>query len=45
MDQVFKGATTDVDLTAFPFASQPDVAAGERLRRSGPDLPLMVFGP
>lgn len=45
MDQVFKGATTDVDLTGVPFATQPDIAAGERLRRSGPDLPLMVLGP
>jgi hypothetical protein len=44
-DQIFKGATTDVDLTGVPFATQPDIAAGERLRRSGSALPLMVFGP
>jgi hypothetical protein len=46
MDQIFAGATSDVDLTGFPFASAGDeVAAGERLRRSGAGLPLFVFAP
>jgi hypothetical protein len=46
MDQIFKGATSDVDLTGFPFGSAGDeVGAGERLRRTGAGLPLFVFGP
>ena len=46
MDQIFKGATTDVDLSDFPFASAGDeIAAGERLRRSGAGLPLFTFAP
>jgi hypothetical protein len=49
MDQIFKGATTDVDLTGFPFGSAgsagDEVGAGERLRRTGAGLSLFVFGP
>lgn len=45
MDQVLKGATAAVDLSDFPFVFMPEVAAGERLRRTGADLPLFVFGP
>jgi hypothetical protein len=46
MDQIFAGATSDVDLTGFPFAADADeIADGERLRRSGAGLPLFTFAP
>jgi hypothetical protein len=44
MDRIFEGATRDVDLTGFPF-SESEIAAGERLRRSGATLPLFTFAP
>ncbi len=45
MDQVFKGATTEVDLTGFIGLPGVEVIAGERLRRNAPGLQLFVFAP
>jgi hypothetical protein len=45
MDQIFVGANTPSDLTGAPLAPGDEVAAGERLRRSAPDLQLFTFGP
>lgn len=47
MDQVFKGAASAVDVSdlPFPFSTLPEVIAGERLRRTGADLPLFILGP
>jgi hypothetical protein len=47
MDQVFKAATSDIDLSDFPFALNGpiEILDGERLRRAGGGLPLFVFAP
>jgi hypothetical protein len=48
MDDVFKGAATEVDLTGFVAPPGPvgeEITAGERLRRSLPALNVFVFGP
>ena len=46
MDQIFKGAATDVDLSDFPVPSAgEEMRAGERLRRTGAGLPLFTFVP
>jgi hypothetical protein len=47
MDQIFKGATSNVDVSDVPAVQVlgPEVIAGERLRRTGRDLPLFVFAP
>jgi hypothetical protein len=48
MDEVFKGAVTEVDLTGFVAPPGPvgdEIVAGERLRRSLPTLNVFVFGP
>ncbi|KYF57465.1 hypothetical protein BE04_02020, partial [Sorangium cellulosum] len=48
MDEVFEGATADVDLTGFMGPPGPvgdELLAGERLRRSLPDLTVFAFDP
>jgi hypothetical protein len=45
MDQIFKGATTEVDTTGFPLPPEGHLLAGERLRRNAPGLQLFVFEP
>ncbi|WP_437999617.1 MbnP family protein [Sorangium sp. So ce185] len=48
MDEVFAGATADVDLTGYMGPPGPvgdELLAGERLRRSLPDLTVFAFGP
>jgi hypothetical protein len=46
MDQVFKGATSNVDISDYPFQGAPlPMLDGERLRRAGDSLPLFVFAP
>jgi hypothetical protein len=44
MDQVWKGATAEIDVSDNPFAiGEPEMEAGERLRRTAAELPLFVF--
>jgi hypothetical protein len=46
MDQIFKAATSDVDVSDYPFPFAPlPMLDGERLRRAGGNLPLFVFAP
>jgi hypothetical protein len=45
MDELFKGAAMDVDLTGFTGQPSPEVLAGERLRRSVSGLEIFVFAP
>ncbi|WP_437746655.1 MbnP family protein [Sorangium sp. So ce1504] len=48
MDEVFGGATADVDMTGFvppPGPVGDELLAGERLRRGLPDLTVFTFGP
>ena len=48
MDEVFGGATADVDMTGFvppPGPVGDELLAGERLRRGLPDLTVFAFGP
>ncbi|KYF82202.1 hypothetical protein BE11_13830 [Sorangium cellulosum] len=48
MDEVFGGATADVDLTGFVSPPGPvgdELLAGERLRRGLPDLTVFAFDP
>ncbi|WP_437718157.1 MbnP family protein [Sorangium sp. So ce448] len=48
MDEVFAGATADIDLTGFVAPPGPvgdELLAGERLRRGLPDLTVFAFGP
>lgn len=44
MDQIFKAATSNVDLSDYPL-QMPETLNGERLRRTGNTLPLFVFAP
>ncbi|MEO6601705.1 MAG: MbnP family protein [Polyangiaceae bacterium] len=46
MDEVFRGATSDVDLSDLSplVPPSPEVLAGERLRRELPTLQAFVFG-
>jgi hypothetical protein len=45
MDQVFKGASTNLDVSDIPFAAgAPESIAGERLRRTAAGLPLFGLG-
>lgn len=44
MDQVFRGATSEIDPSAqSPLAGFPEVLAGDRLREHAPRLPLFVL--
>ena len=46
MDQVLKGAASDVDISYFPTAALgAEAAAGERLRLTGASLPLFELAP
>jgi hypothetical protein len=46
IDQIFKAATGDVDVSDYPLAGAPiEILDGERLRRAGGSLPLFVFAP
>lgn len=45
LDEIFKGALSDVDLTGFVGPPGEEVLLGERLRRSMPTLRVFSFGP
>ncbi|WP_193790786.1 MbnP family protein [Sorangium cellulosum] len=48
LDEVFAGATADIDLTGYvppPGPVGDELYAGERLRRGLPDLTVFSFGP
>jgi hypothetical protein len=46
MDEIFRGAAMDVDLSDFPLPPGGDeVALGERLRRTTPGLNIFTFAP
>ncbi len=56
MDQVFKGASADIDVSSFVVPPPPggpgsflpsfdEMKAGERLRRTAPQLPLFIIDP
>jgi hypothetical protein len=47
VDEIFKGATADIDVSDFPLPPSPqgEIESGERLRRSAPGLHLFSFGP
>ena len=47
VDQVFKGATADIDVSdiAVGLLSTPEAIAGERLRRELPELPVFELQP
>ncbi len=45
MDQVLKGAASQVDVSDFPALLGEEAVAGERLRRSGASLPLFELAP
>lgn len=45
MDQIFKGATTPIDVSDVPFVGGgPETVAGERLRRTAAGLPIFGLG-
>jgi hypothetical protein len=44
MDEVFKGATAEVDLSGFTGPPEERVRAGERLRLSMPGLQVFQLG-
>jgi hypothetical protein len=45
MDEVFKGALADIDLTGFLGSPEEEVRRGERLRRSMPQLKAFRLAP
>jgi len=47
VDEIFKGATADVDVSGSPLPPSPqgEIESGERLRRSAPGLHVFSFGP
>ena len=47
MDEIFKGATSDIDLgdVSAPLLASPGVPQGERLRRELPELHVFVLEP
>jgi hypothetical protein len=45
MDEVFKGALADIDLSDFVGPPGEEVQLGERLRRSMPMLRVFSFEP
>jgi len=47
MDEIFKGATSDIDVsdTSIGFRSTPEAVAGERLRRDLPELHVFELEP
>ncbi len=45
VDEIFKGALADVDLTGFTGPPGEEVLLGERLRQSAPNLDVFSFEP
>jgi hypothetical protein len=43
--ELFRGAATMLDLSDFPGSPEPEVEAGERVRRTAPELSLFTLSP